>query len=189
MSIPLIARASGCIPINADLARHVRRHVRRHPSAFVVRLGDPDPLLRHPGACFPFTGCIASKPSAPISSTVRKPPANRRRVSTQLPRVTIQLPLYNERYVLERLIDETVKIEYPRELLQIQVLDDSTDDTHAVRRSALRAIPQHRASDRVSPPHQSRRLQGRRAAGRAEDRPPANSSPSSTPISFRPPIF
>src|SRR5579883_3244221 len=49
----------------------------------------------------------------------------------QLPRVTIQLPLYNERYVLERLIDETIKIEYPRELLQIQVLDDSTDDTHA----------------------------------------------------------
>jgi cellulose synthase/poly-beta-1,6-N-acetylglucosamine synthase-like glycosyltransferase len=48
----------------------------------------------------------------------------------QLPRVTIQLPLYNERYVLERLIDEVVKIEYPRELLQIQVLDDSTDDTH-----------------------------------------------------------
>jgi cellulose synthase/poly-beta-1,6-N-acetylglucosamine synthase-like glycosyltransferase len=49
----------------------------------------------------------------------------------RLPPVTIQLPLYNERYVLERLIDETVKIEYPRELLQIQVLDDSTDDTHA----------------------------------------------------------
>jgi cellulose synthase/poly-beta-1,6-N-acetylglucosamine synthase-like glycosyltransferase len=47
-----------------------------------------------------------------------------------LPLVTIQLPLYNERYVLERLIDETVKMEYPRELLQIQVLDDSTDDTH-----------------------------------------------------------
>ena len=49
----------------------------------------------------------------------------------KLPPVTIQLPLYNERYVLERLIDEVVKIEYPRELLQIQVLDDSTDDTHA----------------------------------------------------------
>src|SRR5689334_12612963 len=47
----------------------------------------------------------------------------------QLPRVTIQLPLYNERYVVERLIEETVKIEYPTELLQIQVLDDSTDDT------------------------------------------------------------
>lgn len=47
----------------------------------------------------------------------------------QLPRVTIQLPLYNERYVVERLLDEVVKIDYPRELLQIQVLDDSTDDT------------------------------------------------------------
>jgi cellulose synthase/poly-beta-1,6-N-acetylglucosamine synthase-like glycosyltransferase len=49
----------------------------------------------------------------------------------QLPRVTIQLPIFNERYVIERLIDEVTKIEYPRELLQIQVLDDSTDDTHA----------------------------------------------------------
>src|ERR1700688_3178852 len=47
----------------------------------------------------------------------------------QLPPVTIQLPLYNERYVVERLIDEVVKIEYPKGLLQIQVLDDSTDDT------------------------------------------------------------
>ncbi|MBZ5584145.1 MAG: glycosyltransferase [Acidobacteriia bacterium] len=47
----------------------------------------------------------------------------------QLPPVTIQLPLYNERYVVERLIEEVVKIEYPRERLQIQVLDDSTDDT------------------------------------------------------------
>ena len=47
----------------------------------------------------------------------------------QLPKVTIQLPLYNERYVVERLIEETVKMEYPKELLQIQVLDDSTDDT------------------------------------------------------------
>ena len=46
-----------------------------------------------------------------------------------LPPVTVQLPLYNERYVVERLIDEAVKIEYPKELLQIQVLDDSTDDT------------------------------------------------------------
>jgi cellulose synthase/poly-beta-1,6-N-acetylglucosamine synthase-like glycosyltransferase len=47
----------------------------------------------------------------------------------QLPPVTIQLPLYNERYVVERLIEEVVKMDYPKELLQIQVLDDSTDDT------------------------------------------------------------
>src|SRR3954453_15796302 len=57
---------------------------------------------------------------------VTEPPAR----FEQLPPVTIQLPLYNERYVVERLIDEVVKIEYPKELLQIQVLDDSTDDTH-----------------------------------------------------------
>jgi cellulose synthase/poly-beta-1,6-N-acetylglucosamine synthase-like glycosyltransferase len=50
---------------------------------------------------------------------------------SQLPRVTIQLPLYNERYVVERLLEETAKIDYPRELLEIQVLDDSTDETHA----------------------------------------------------------
>ena len=48
----------------------------------------------------------------------------------QLPRVTIQLPLYNERFVVARLLQEVSKVDYPRELLQIQVLDDSTDETH-----------------------------------------------------------
>jgi cellulose synthase/poly-beta-1,6-N-acetylglucosamine synthase-like glycosyltransferase len=60
----------------------------------------------------------------------------------QLPRVTIQLPLYNERYVVERLIEETLKMDYPRHLLQIQVLDDSTDDTH-IFTEAL--VARHRA--------------------------------------------
>lgn len=46
-----------------------------------------------------------------------------------LPQVTVQLPIYNERYVVERLIRAVCAIEYPRELLEIQVLDDSTDDT------------------------------------------------------------
>lgn len=44
-------------------------------------------------------------------------------------KVTIQLPLYNEQYVTERLIDAVCKIEYPKHLLEIQVLDDSTDNT------------------------------------------------------------
>ena len=48
----------------------------------------------------------------------------------ELPPVTIQLPMYNERFVVERLLEEVVKIDYPRHLLQIQVLDDSTDETH-----------------------------------------------------------
>ncbi|MGH9581433.1 MAG: cellulose synthase family protein, partial [Bryobacteraceae bacterium] len=47
-----------------------------------------------------------------------------------LPKITIQLPLYNERFVVERLLEEVARIEYPRHLLQIQVLDDSTDETH-----------------------------------------------------------
>ncbi|MFW5966162.1 MAG: cellulose synthase family protein [Persicimonas sp.] len=47
----------------------------------------------------------------------------------QLPRVTVQLPLYNERYVVERLIRAACQLEYPADLLEIQVLDDSTDDT------------------------------------------------------------
>ncbi|MBI4461057.1 MAG: glycosyltransferase [Acidobacteria bacterium] len=50
----------------------------------------------------------------------------------QLPRVTVQLPLYNERYVAERLMEEVCRLDYPRELLEIQVLDDSTDDTAAI---------------------------------------------------------
>lgn len=45
------------------------------------------------------------------------------------PRVTIQLPVYNEKYVLPRLIETACEIDYPRELLEIQVLDDSTDET------------------------------------------------------------
>src|SRR5579871_1842235 len=48
-----------------------------------------------------------------------------------LPPVTVQLPIYNERYVVERLLESASKIDYPRALLQIQVLDDSTDETHA----------------------------------------------------------
>src|SRR5579863_858845 len=55
-----------------------------------------------------------------------------------LPRVTVQLPLYNERYVVERLIEEVSKMDYPAELLQIQVLDDSTDDTHPFTQALVR---------------------------------------------------
>lgn len=56
------------------------------------------------------------------------PPRNFER----LPRVTVQLPVYNERYVIERLLEAAVHLSYPRELLDIQVLDDSTDETRFV---------------------------------------------------------
>jgi cellulose synthase/poly-beta-1,6-N-acetylglucosamine synthase-like glycosyltransferase len=59
----------------------------------------------------------------------KRPTAQPERFSA-LPRVTIQLPMFNERLVVERLLEQIVRIDYPRELLQIQVLDDSTDETH-----------------------------------------------------------
>jgi len=56
---------------------------------------------------------------------VPKPKANFK----ELPIVTVQLPMYNEKYVAPRLIDAVTRLDYPKDLLQIQVLDDSTDDT------------------------------------------------------------
>jgi len=55
-----------------------------------------------------------------------------------LPAVTIQLPLYNEMYVADRLIDAVCRIDYPRELLEIQVLDDSCDETRGIAELAVR---------------------------------------------------
>src|SRR5215467_15832073 len=57
-----------------------------------------------------------------------------------LPNVTIQLPLYNEMYVADRLIDAVAGIEYPRDLLEIQVLDDSTDETRSIAELAVRRL-------------------------------------------------
>src|SRR5262245_38171280 len=57
------------------------------------------------------------------------------------PRVTIQLPVYNELYVVERLVESVCNIRYPRELLEIQVLDDSTDGTTEI---AAACVERHR---------------------------------------------
>lgn len=48
------------------------------------------------------------------------------------PRVTVQLPVFNERYTVARLVDAVARLDYPRDLLQIQVLDDSTDITTTI---------------------------------------------------------
>jgi len=54
------------------------------------------------------------------------PPAE---LDDNLPAITIQLPIYNEKYVVERLIDSITALQYPISKLQIQILDDSDDDT------------------------------------------------------------
>jgi cellulose synthase/poly-beta-1,6-N-acetylglucosamine synthase-like glycosyltransferase len=56
-----------------------------------------------------------------------QPPA--RFPEDQLPFVTVQLPIYNEQFVIDRLIDACCRIDYPRDRFEIQVLDDSTDET------------------------------------------------------------
>ena len=60
-----------------------------------------------------------------------------------LPHVTIQLPLYNEATVLHRLLTATAKMEYPREKLEIQVLDDSTDESRQMARAKVEHLRQN----------------------------------------------
>ena len=55
----------------------------------------------------------------------------------ELPLVTLQLPLFNERYVIRRLIDACMRIEYPKDKLEIQILDDSTDDSVEIVREHI----------------------------------------------------
>ena len=54
----------------------------------------------------------------------------------ELPKVTVQLPMYNEEFVAARIIEAACQIDYPREKLQIQVLDDSTDESKDIAEQA-----------------------------------------------------
>ena len=66
---------------------------------------------------------------------VPRPKASYR--ETELPRITVQLPLFNEMYVVERLLKAVTEIDYPRERMEIQVLDDSTDETVRLARATV----------------------------------------------------
>ncbi len=68
----------------------------------------------------------------------RNAPTPKRKFSDEeLPLVTIQLPMFNEMYVAERLLDGVAKIDYPIEKLQLQILDDSTDETQQIARAKV----------------------------------------------------
>ena len=69
----------------------------------------------------------------------RRPPAPARHFE-ELPKVTVQLPIFNEVYVAERLLRSVSDLDYPRELLQIQVLDDSTDETREITASCAKEL-------------------------------------------------
>ena len=55
----------------------------------------------------------------------------------ELPLITVQLPLFNELYVVDRLLKAVTEIDYPREKFEIQVLDDSTDETTKVAEAVV----------------------------------------------------
>lgn len=61
---------------------------------------------------------------------------------TRVPMVTIQLPIYNEMYVVDRLLDNIARLEYPKSKLEIQVLDDSTDETVSLLKKKITALQQ-----------------------------------------------
>jgi cellulose synthase/poly-beta-1,6-N-acetylglucosamine synthase-like glycosyltransferase len=63
----------------------------------------------------------------------------------ELPAVTVQLPLFNEMYVVERLLDSVAGIRYPRDRFQIQVLDDSTDETQDICLRKIASLKRHQS--------------------------------------------
>ena len=58
------------------------------------------------------------------------------------PMVTVQLPFFNEMYVVDRLIDSVAAFDYPKDRLEIQILDDSTDETTQIAELAARRLEQ-----------------------------------------------
>ncbi len=62
--------------------------------------------------------------------------------SRELPTVTVQLPIYNERYVVNRLISAVLELSWPRDRLQVQILDDSTDETSQIVANTLGRLNQ-----------------------------------------------
>ena len=69
-----------------------------------------------------------------------RPEPRARFTEEQLPRVTVQLPLFNEMYVVERLLDAVARLDYPRDRLEIQVLDDSNDETQGICRRKVHEL-------------------------------------------------
>jgi len=70
----------------------------------------------------------------------RKSDVKKNTLPSSLPFISIQLPVYNEKYVIERLLDALAQMDYPKNLYEIQVLDDSTDETKEIIDRKVEAI-------------------------------------------------
>lgn len=75
-----------------------------------------------------------------LASARKQPKPARRFAEEELPGVTVQLPLFNELYVVEQLLESVSRIDYPRDRFQIQVLDDSTDETVDIARRVVERL-------------------------------------------------
>ncbi len=86
----------------------------------------------------------------------QKPVPGTQLAASELPFVTVQLPIFNEKYVVERLIDAVAMLDYPKDRFEIHVLDDSTDETvDIVRRKVAAGF-----SNRAHPADEAAGLQG-----------------------------
>lgn len=105
-----------------------------------------------------------------IAAVLHRQPRPTGPLPAELPPVLVQLPLFNERYVVERLIDAAAALEYPADKLHIQVLDDSTDETASLARA--RVAHYHARGLNISYLHRTQRTgfkAGALAAGLAAD--------------------
>ena len=103
-----------------DLLYHYKREVKKSKAVATVTKKEATPSLVHAGV-----------------SGVDLFENDREALQILPPHVTIQLPIFNELYVVERLIDSIMKIDYPKERLEIQVLDDSIDETVEITRKKV----------------------------------------------------
>ncbi|MBN1661170.1 MAG: glycosyltransferase [Anaerolineae bacterium] len=85
-----------------------------------------------------FLSVLYLRRGAPAAGSAAAEPAE----PEEWPVVTVQLPIYNELHVVRRLLDAVARLDYPRDRLQIQVLDDSTDGTTRLARAC---VAHHRA--------------------------------------------
>ncbi|HEV2965052.1 MAG TPA: cellulose synthase family protein [Candidatus Angelobacter sp.] len=139
MSIPFLVLASTVAP--KGIGQYIRQHFLDktfqglyHPNAFDTALLIPYfivlILLASYGAHRYVLVYLYYKHK---KNRTTEPPG----LFPELPRVTVQLPIFNEQFVVERLLDAICRLNYPLEKLDIQVLDDSTDETVAVARGLV----------------------------------------------------
>ena len=104
--------------------------------------------------------CGSTPNTSAISLHNRPKPAGK---FSDLPAVTVQLPLFNEMYVVERLLDSVAGVRYPRDRFQVQVLDDSTDETQEICKRKIRLSGPQLKPPAVVPTERKVRAHGQRA--------------------------